>query len=72
MPNASKLVKMGQAQHMGKWEAHTAMIRLVTQLRERLDEVGALTGADETAIDDVVYTFLSQLPSKVADEVRQG
>ena len=48
------------------------MIRLVTQLRERLDEVGALTGADETAIDDVVYTFLSQLPSKVADEVRQG
>lgn len=64
--------KMGQAKHVGKWESHTAMIRLVTELRNRLEELGSLTPQDEIDIDNVVYTFQSTLPVKVQEEVRHG
>lgn len=66
--------KMGQAEHMGKWESHIAMIRLVRELQDHLEENGIIaTGSvSHTAIDNVVYEFLSTLPQKCSDEVREG
>ena len=64
------LPKMGQAKHMGKWEAATAMLRLVRALEARLEDAG--TPADHEEIDNVYYTYLATLPEKVREEVREG
>jgi hypothetical protein len=66
------MVKMGQAEHMGKWEVHTAMIRLVRDLEQRLEDEGLLHDADHTGIDNIVYEFIAALPKKVHDEVLHG
>ena len=66
------MVKIGQAAHMGKWESHTAMVRLARDLAERLDEAGLLSPEDQTSVDNVVYSFLADLPQKVRDEVLHG
>jgi len=64
--------KLGQAVHMGKWEAAAAMVRLVADLRAELEERGILTGGDLIAIDNVTCSFLTTVPAKVAEEVRHG
>lgn len=61
---------------MGKHAAAVAMIRLVRELQQRLqdseDSATALDPRDSTAIDNVVNGFLATLPKKVADEVLHG
>ena len=64
--------KIGQARHMGKWEPHVAMIRLVRDLQCELDEGEMLKPDELTDIDNVINAFLKDLPDKVRDEVREG
>jgi hypothetical protein len=64
--------KMGQAGHMGKWEAACQMVRLVRDLACRLEEAGLAAKDDGAMIDDVIYSFLGECPKKVRDEVREG
>lgn len=65
-------VAMGKAKHLDKWESHAAMIRLVCEMQDRLDEAGLLSDADKLDVDNVVCTFARTLPAKVRDEVRHG
>lgn len=66
------LVKIGQAAHMGKFESHVAMVRLVRDLQQRLEENGLLSSGDSVQVDNVLYTFLSVCPKKVVNEVLHG
>jgi hypothetical protein len=62
--------KMGQASHMGKWEAACQMVRLVADMREFMED--ALTPQERLNIDGIVHTFLDTLPEKCREEVREG
>lgn len=64
--------RFGQAAHMGKWEPHVAMIRLVRDLQCELEEGDMLQPDELTAIDNIIYGFLKVLPAKVFEEVREG
>ena len=64
--------RMGQADHMGQWEAACQMIRLVRELQTIVDESTGLTDQDRIAIDGVVHTFTDTLPAKCEDEIREG
>lgn len=63
--------KVGQSR-MGQWDATVAMIRLVRELRDKLEELGEIDGDATNGINNVLCTFLSDCPQKVADEVREG
>jgi hypothetical protein len=64
--------KVGQTMGLGKWDSAAAMIRLVRELQDRLDEAGLLAKDDFVAVDNVLYTFMATLPKKVSEEVRHG
>ena len=64
--------KIGQAPHMGKHEAACQMERLVRELYGKLEDAGLVDDTDKVSVDDVVYTFLDTMPTKVRDEVRHG
>lgn len=64
--------KIGQATHMGKYEAACQMERLVRELVGKLEDAGLVDDTDKVSVDDVVYTFLDTMPTKVRDEVRHG
>lgn len=64
--------RIGQARHMGKWEPHAAMVRLVRDLQCELEEGDMLQPDELTAIDNIINKFLSVLPRKVFEEVREG
>jgi hypothetical protein len=65
--------RMGQADHMGKWEAAVQMVRLVDELKAIIDErIGTIDPADRMRIDGVKHTFLDSLPKKCQDEVLHG
>lgn len=64
--------RIGQAGHLGKWEAHAQLVRLAVELREVLQEEGRLSADDITRFDGVVHAFLATLPAKVREEVREG
>ena len=49
-----------------------AMIRLVRDLRNELDELGVIDDAADVAIDNVVYEFLATCPKCVREEVLHG
>lgn len=59
-------------ERLGKWATDAAMIRLVRQLQDQLDEAGLITGADIDGINNVLCPFIAKLPKKVWDEVREG
>jgi hypothetical protein len=64
--------QIGQTMRLGKWDSAAAMVRLVRELQDRLDEAGLLAKDDPVAVDNVLYTFLATMPKKVAEEVRHG
>lgn len=64
--------RISQTPHLGKHSTSAAVIRLVQEMRDRLEELGELGSQDCVAIDNVVYAFLRQLPRQVQDDVREG
>lgn len=56
--------KIGQAKHMGKWEPHVAMIRLVRDLQAELEEGNMLRPDELTDIDNIIYAFFESIADK--------
>ena len=65
--------KIGQADHMGKWESACQIVRLVRDLHEIITEVsGPLEATELNQLHGVVDTFLATLPKKCRDELLHG
>jgi hypothetical protein len=64
--------KPGQATHLGRHDIDAAMVRLVAELRDRLDESGLLDGSDAVAIDNVVAAFIKSRPARVKNDLLHG
>lgn len=57
---------------VGKWATHAAMVRLVDQLRQSLEENDMLTTAEQIIIDNTLSSFKSTLPQWLREDLRQG
>jgi hypothetical protein len=64
--------KPGQSPHLGRHDIDAAMVRLVAELRERLDESGLLDSSDAVAIDNVVAAFVKSRPVRVQNDLLHG
>jgi hypothetical protein len=64
--------KPGQATHLGRHDIDAAIVRLVAELRDRLDESGLLDSGDAVAIDNVVSAFVKSRPGRVQNDLLHG
>ena len=64
--------KPGQSTHLGRHDVDAAMVRLVAELRDRLDESGLLDDSDKVSIDNVVSAFVKSRPGRVREDLRHG
>ena len=64
--------KPGQSTHLGRHDIDAAIVRLVAELRDRLDESGLLDSGDAVAIDNVVAAFVKSRPARVREDLRHG
>lgn len=49
-----------------------AMIRLVRELKDRMEELGQLTSMEIDDMDNVLNTFVANQPKTIRNEVLQG
>ena len=64
--------KVSQTIHLGKYAVDAAIVRLVAELREKLDEAGLLGTSDKVSIDNVITAFIKSKPESVREELRDG
>ncbi len=58
--------------NLTKYASHIAMVRLVRDLIDMIDDGVRLSESDRIHADNVLYAFLAKLPRKVTDEVLNG
>jgi hypothetical protein len=65
--------KLGQTRLLGKGnDEAVAMVRLVRELSQRLEENGMLESSEMVAVDNVLCGFLAKQSKAVREEVLEG
>lgn len=72
--SATLKTKLGQSQHLGeKNDSLVAMVRLVREMQNTLEDNNLINSDDLTSIDNIIYKFLKvNCPLKVRDDLVEG